>query len=150
VLLAIVILAVIVADQLSKFFILEVLADKQPLHFSSFLNFSLVKNYGVSFGTFNNPTQKQWVFVALSLSIIAALIVWFYRSTTPNLWLAIGLVIGGAIGNLIDRFIHGAVIDFIDVIILSWHYPSFNLADAFICLGVFLLLILPEKKARTA
>lgn len=82
-----------------------------------------------------------WGLAAFSLGVIAALSVWMVR--TPSRWIAVslGLVIGGATGNAFDRFRHGAVTDFIDVHLSGFHWPTFNLADAAIALGVGLLLL---------
>mgnify|MGYP003573051663 CR=1 FL=1 len=82
-------------------------------------------------------------FVALTLVVSAVLIGWLWRLKAHERWLAWGLslVIGGALGNLIDRLLTGRVVDFIDVYYERWHWPAFNVADSAITVGVVLLLI---------
>jgi signal peptidase II len=104
------------------------------------------QNRGVAFGFFNTPdasTLQQWVFVAITLAAVVFL--WFLaRSEDNHGWmfpLGLGHVLGGALGNLADRLRLGAVVDFLDVYVGTWHWPAFNLADSAICLGVGLLAI---------
>lgn len=141
-------LGVVLADQLSKILAISVLTLKKIVEIAPFLNFVLVKNHGVSFGTFNHAEQNQIIFIMLSLIIIAALLFFLLKSEQENLCFPIGLVVGGAVGNLIDRIVHGAVIDFIDVVIVNWHYPTFNIADAAICLGAFIMIVLPSHRIK--
>ena len=73
--------------------------------------------------------------------IVAGLIYWLSRVSNPLLAVAIGLIIGGAVGNVVDRIRHGAVVDFLDFHIGYWHWPAFNFADSAICLGVATMLL---------
>ena len=73
--------------------------------------------------------------------IVAGLVYWLRRVTSPLLAVAIGLIIGGAVGNVVDRIRLGAVVDFLDFHIGSWHWPAFNLADSAICVGVAAMLL---------
>lgn len=111
----------------------------RPVEILSFVNLVLVHNEGVSFGVLSEV--PWWGLAAFSLGIIAALGVWMAR--TPSGWVAIslGLVVGGAAGNAFDRIRHGAVTDLIDIHIFDFHWPTFNLGDAAIVLGVGLLLL---------
>ena len=68
-------------------------------------------------------------------------IYWLSRVSSPLLAIAIGLIVGGAVGNVVDRIRHGAVVDFLDFHIGYWHWPAFNLADSAICLGVAMMLL---------
>jgi len=81
------------------------------------------------------------VFTVLAAVIVTALIVWLRRAHNPLIRVALGMIIGGAIGNVIDRLMRGAVVDFLDFHVGTWHWYAFNLADAAICLGVIALLL---------
>jgi len=153
-------LAVVVAllDQASKLWILGLMLPRQPgqqiIELLPFFNLVLVWNRGVSFGLFNNP-DSPWNALALTLvaaAIVGGLVVWLRRATHGLIVFAIGLVIGGAIGNVVDRLRFGAVVDFLDVHAGAWHWPAFNVADSAICIGVALMLIdslLVRRELRT-
>lgn len=108
---------------------------------TGFFNLVTVWNHGISFGMFNQGSaQSAWIFAALALAITAGLVAWLRRAPNRLVATALGCVIGGAIGNVVDRLRLGAVFDFLDVHALGWHWPAFNVADAAICVGVGLLL----------
>lgn len=134
---------VVIADQLSKAWIVSLFADRTPvLPLTGFFNLVRVGNYGMSFGLFNREgAPGAIIFTVLALVIVAGLVVWLRRSREPLLAIAIGLVIGGALGNVIDRLRWGAVVDFLDFHLGAWHWPAFNVADAAICIGVGLMII---------
>jgi signal peptidase II len=138
----IVAIVVIVADQASKAWILGPfdLAAKGPVPILPILRLTMVWNPGVSFGLLNAHTAfGRWALVGFEAAVALALAFWARRGERPVLAAALGLVIGGALGNVIDRARFGAVIDFIDVTAL--HFPwVFNLADSAINIGVALLL----------
>ncbi len=140
---AAVIVAVLVIDQLSKLWILSRFrAVGQFIEVTGFFDLVLVANRGVSFGLFNNGAAlNAIIFSLLAAVIVAALVVWLFRATGYLLPTAIGLVIGGATGNVADRLRLGAVVDFLDFHLGTWHFPAFNVADAAICVGVGLMLI---------
>ncbi len=104
--------------------------------------FSLVKvwNKGVSFGMFNQLNNSEIIFSCIQGGIGLALLFWLYQVQKPYLAIALGLVIGGAFGNTIDRILNGAVADFLDFHIASYHWPAFNLADSSIFIGIAILL----------
>lgn len=136
--------AVVLADQLSKFWILNVLdlPARQQVPVLSFFNLTMVWNRGVSFGLLRAHSEfGRWGLVAFSLVIVVALAIWARRIHKPITAAAIGLIMGGALGNnIIDRARLGAVTDFLDFSAL--HFPwVFNVADAGINVGVALLLI---------
>jgi signal peptidase II len=134
---------VVLLDQLSKLWVVERLTASRPfLHITEFFDIVLVRNRGVSFGLFNNDAAINGiVFSLLAAVIVVVLLVWLWRAPGTLLPAAIGLVIGGAIGNVIDRLRLGSVVDFLDFHLGAWHWPAFNLADAAICIGVGLMVI---------
>lgn len=144
------IIAVIAAtiDQLHKTFMIHSyemprrFAEEGSIAVTSFYNNVMVWNHGVSFGIFNSgPAQTQaYLLVGLSTVIVGCLLYWL-RSVEDK-WnaIAIGLVVGGAVGNAIDRLVYGAVADFFDFHISGYHWPAFNIADSFIFIGVFMLV----------
>ncbi|HXQ16072.1 MAG TPA: signal peptidase II [Caulobacteraceae bacterium] len=134
--------AVIVSDQALKYWVLDVfrLPDRSPSPLAGPFWLTLVWNKGVSFGVLNIDAEwTRWVLSAFSLGVAAALAVWAWRVDRPVLALAVGLIIGGAVGNAIDRVRLGAVTDFIDVTRL-WFPWVFNLADSAISVGSVLLI----------
>jgi signal peptidase II len=136
-------LAIIVADQLSKILVMNtLLAGAKPVVVLPFFNMVVVWNRGVSFGLFSHEwAGAPWVLSALAVAIVVLLCIWLTRAQRRLTALAIGAIIGGAIGNVIDRARFGAVYDFIDLHYAGWHWPAFNLADSAITLGVAALLV---------
>jgi signal peptidase II len=138
-------LAVIAMDQASKAWIVGFFSERsgEPVAvLTPFFNFVLTGNRGMSFGLFNNnAAMNTVVFTMLATAIVIALIVWLHRAHNPVIRLAIGMIIGGAVGNVIDRLLRGAVVDFLDFHLGNWHWYAFNIADAAICLGVIALLL---------
>ena len=136
---------VMVLDQATKLLILHVVMDPpRVIEVTSFFNIVLVWNRGVSFGLFSAASPwTPWLLTALALVITAVLVVWLWRVDTRLMGAALGLVIGGAVGNVIDRVFQSrhAVIDFLDFYVGSYHWPAFNVADSAITVGVVLLLI---------
>ena len=134
-----------IADQLTKWAIIEwiPLYDKVPLN--SFINLTHQKNSGAAFSFLADAGGWQrWFFVALSSVVSVVIAVWLWRIRRDGQTLlssGLALVLGGAIGNLIDRILLGHVTDFIQVWFGSWAFPSFNVADAGISVGATLLII---------
>ena len=132
------------ADQLSKSWVLDRFTAEAPrlLPVTPFFNLVLTWNRGMSFGLFNNDAAlNALVFSVLAVLIVGALLVWLSRVRETLLSIAIGLVVGGAAGNVVDRLGRGAVVDFLDFHVAGWHWFAFNLADAAICVGVGLMVI---------
>lgn len=134
---------VAILDQSSKWLILtQVMSPPRVIEVTGFFNLVLVGNRGISFGLFSNDSPwAQPVLAALAFGISIVLLIWLRRAETRFLAAAIGLVLGGAIGNAIDRLVHGAVVDFLDFHAMGYHWPAFNVADAAICVGVILILL---------
>ncbi|WP_127959809.1 signal peptidase II [Serratia microhaemolytica] len=145
-------LLALVLDFASKQWILHhfELGQSQPLF--PFFNLYYARNYGAAFSFLaGHSGWQRWFFASIAVIIVLILLVMMYRSCAKERLtnIAYALIIGGAVGNLIDRLWHGFVIDFIDFYIGRWHYPTFNLADTFICIGALLVLLdslLPGKK----
>ena len=140
--------ATIAADQASKQWMLGRLAVEGSLGrgrvetVAENLNLVVVWNRGVSFGLFaDDASVMRWALIAVALAVSVGLAVWLRRARYGLLGLALGLVIGGAIGNVIDRVRHGAVFDFLDFHLAGYHWPAFNVADAGISVGVVVLLL---------
>ncbi len=134
--------AVTLFDQWSKWFMVEkVMQPPRVIPVTPFFNLVLGWNRGVSFGFFNNSSPlNDWLLPAVALVIIVVLLVWMGKSKGFLMAASLGLIIGGALGNVIDRFRHGAVTDFLDFYIGSYHWPAFNLADAAITVGAVVLV----------
>jgi signal peptidase II len=136
-------LAVVVLDQVTKWWILAgVMNPPTVIPVTPFFNLVLVWNRGISFGVLNQASAwVPWVLSAVALAICVGLFIWLRRVDGKLLATALGLVIGGALGNLVDRLRFGAVVDFLDVHAAGFHWPAFNVADAAITIGVGILLI---------
>ena len=132
----------ILADQALKNWLLTgPLLEPQVFEITSFFNVVSAWNKGVSFSMFwTSAEYGRWVLSAVAIVISLGLVIWLTRVSHKLPAIAIGLVIGGALGNVIDRLRFGAVFDFLDFYIGQYHWPAFNLADSCITLGVFLLL----------
>lgn len=130
-------------DQASKWWVLlDIMNPPQTIEVTSFFNLVLVWNRGVSFGLFPaGDATGKWILIAVALGICVGLALWLRKPDTSKTVVAIGLIIGGAIGNVIDRIIHGAVVDFLDVHAAGYHWPAFNIADSAICIGAGLLIL---------
>ena len=108
----------------------------------------LVHNRGASFGIFSDaPGWASVALIVFAILISIALAIWMWRVNETLLAVALALVIGGAVGNVIDRIRFGAVVDFLDFHVAGWHWPAFNIADSAITIGV-ILLILDSLKSR--
>lgn len=127
-------------DQLSKFWAQEILLNPpQTMEIFDFLNLSPSWNKGVSFGLFNN--DSPWTFyllISLTIILILVLAFWIFQRKGYLFSIANGLILGGALGNLMDRFLHGGVFDFIDVHFKGYHFWTFNIADGAITIGAIL------------
>ena len=135
--------AIFVADQISKWLVLNLFQDSMQRYFeiTPFFNIVLAWNPGISFGMFGDVGDHgPTILIVLSLVISVALAVWLTKAETRLSALAIGALIGGALGNVIDRFRFGAVTDFLDVHVLGYHWPAFNVADSAIVIGAALIV----------
>lgn len=133
----------LIIDQVSKWWILlDIMSPPRTIEVLPFFNLVLVWNRGVSFGLFPaGDVTGLWMLVGLALIICIALVFWLRTAENRRTIFGIGLIIGGALGNVIDRLIHGAVVDFLDVHAAGYHWPAFNVADSGICIGAGLLIL---------
>lgn len=134
---------VLVFDQASKLWADGALELYERIELLPGFNLTLVYNRGAAFSLLSDAAGWQrWFFAAFAIIISAVILVWLRRVVRNDRLQAGGLtlVLGGALGNVWDRLVHGHVIDFIDLYYGDWHWPAFNIADSAITLGVVLLL----------
>ena len=148
--------AIVALDQITKALALDHLPLGVPLPvIDGLVALTLVMNPGLAFGLLGSvPRGWRWVVAALSLVALAVLARVALRVLPAGGWVgrtAIGLIFGGAVGNLIDRARFGAVVDFVDVHWRGWHWPAFNVADSAITVGVLLLAfrLITERAPET-
>ena len=130
-----------IADQLSKWVILlYFMQPPRQIVVTPFFNLVLVYNTGISFGMFTGDGEaKRWILIVMALVIVLALLFVYAGSRSRLVAVGVGLVVGGALSNVIDRFNHPGVVDFLDFHFATWHWPAFNVADASIVVGAALL-----------
>lgn len=121
---------------------------KAPVVVTPFFNLVTVWNPGISFGMLQDIPNGQWILSAAAMLIVAWLFVWLRKVEHHSTALALGLIIGGAIGNIIDRIRFSAVFDYLDFHAFGYHWPAFNLSDSFIFIGVGLLLFSTTQEAK--
>ena len=134
---------VIVLDQLSKAWVLASIPQNGGFALTDFFNLVFVFNRGAAFSFLSGADGWQrWFFLALAIGI-SAWIAWMIREHAAERLqpAALALILGGAIGNAVDRMLHGAVVDFLDFHYAGWHFWAFNVADSAISVGVALLLL---------
>ncbi len=113
----------------------------RAIEITSFFNLVMGWNRGISFGLFNNDSPlNSWVLPLITMLIVCFLAVWLVRARHGLIGTALGLILGGALGNLIDRVHYGAVADFLDFHALGYHWPAFNVADTAITVGAGVLV----------
>lgn len=135
---------IILFDQLTKHLVLSEIWNYGTIEITSFFNIVAVWNHGISFGIFNKDDTNQWLLITISALIITTLLFHFKESVGMEKWGYV-FIISGAIGNMIDRLNYGAVFDFLDFHFNGWHYPSFNVADIFVVMGVIIWLVFYQK-----
>lgn len=141
-------LAVVLAalDQFSKWVVDTYFAADEVVRLTSFFNLVNVRNHGAAFGMLNDPssTWQFWLFAAAT--VLAVVVVVYVAKGAEKkdrlLFVALGSILGGALGNFIDRVRLRAVVDYLDFHIAGYHWPAFNLADICICLGAFVIALL--------
>ncbi|MBI1964754.1 MAG: lipoprotein signal peptidase [Betaproteobacteria bacterium] len=144
---------IVAVDQMTKYAVVQGLAAGKAVAVTPFLNLVLVYNPGAAFSFLSDAAGWQrWMFIAIAIAA-SAWIVWLLnRYPRQTLFsLALALVLAGAVGNVVDRVLFGAVVDFLDVHAFGWHWPAFNVADSAITCGAALLVwdALQPQKTRT-
>lgn len=137
-------LVVIVLDQATKFLASGMLILHDPVALLPFFNLTLMHNTGAAFSFLAGASGWQrWFFTVLAVIVSIVLVVWLRRLQPQEKWMAaaLALVLGGAVGNLIDRLMYGYVVDFIQLYYKDWYYPAFNIADSAITVGAVMLVI---------
>jgi signal peptidase II len=137
-------LCVIVLDQITKIWVSATLVLHETIPVLPFFNLRLLHNPGAAWSILATAGGWQrWFLSGLALIVSAIIVVWITRLNSQQRWLAfaLALILGGAIGNVIDRMMYGYVIDFIDIYYQQWHWPAFNIADSAISVGAVMLLI---------
>lgn len=134
---------VLIVDQASKWWVInEVMNPPRVIPVTPFFNLVMGWNRGISFGLMNQESVlSAWILPLVAVVIVAVLSVWLWRNDRPVVAVAIGLIIGGALGNVVDRLRFGAVADFLDFHAAGFHWPAFNVADAGITVGAAVLVL---------
>ncbi len=134
---------VIVLDQASKWFMVSWLSLYETVAVIPYFNLTMAHNNGAAFSFLANAGGWQrWFFIILAGAISVGLFIWLAKLAKTKLEaLSVSLILGGAIGNVIDRVYYGYVIDFLDVYYGTYHWPAFNIADSAICIGAVLIII---------
>ena len=136
---------VIVFDQITKLVVDNTLTLYDQVAVMPMFNITLLYNKGAAFSFLNDAGGWQrWLFTGISAVVSVVLIVWLWRLSRDEKWmtLSLALILGGAIGNLIDRVAYGHVVDFIQWYYDKWYFPAFNIADSAIFVGAALLLVI--------
>jgi len=147
------ILVLVIADHLTKAIVSQKIALLTNIRVvPGFFNLTHIRNRGAIFGFFSS-SGNQLIYILLTLASLAALglvIYYFFKTPTSERFMKISLslILAGALGNLIDRIFRGYVVDFLDFYVKNWHWPSFNIADASITIGGFLLIFIFLFKRR--
>lgn len=142
----------VILDQLSKLAVLFWIAPAERISLFPGLALTHVYNHGAAFSFLHDAGGWQrYFFVFLALAVCAYLVYWLYQLPRQQVWMALGLILilGGALGNLIDRLIYGYVIDFVLVYAGDWSFPVFNVADSAISVGATLIVILMLFSSET-
>ena len=145
-------LVTLLVDQASKYWVVQVLnlkALREIEVLPPLLNFHMAWNRGINFGLFSGDGDAgRWLLIGLALAISAGVLIWTRRETDRRVQVASGLVVGGAVGNVVDRLIYGAVADFLNISCCGFDNPfAFNVADVAIFAGALGLVIFTGGKS---
>lgn len=143
-------LCIFLIDQLSKYLLVDRLSGGEVIEVLPFFKLVMVWNYGISFGLFaDGGDLRKFLLVGVAAVITLCMLIWLWRARSWLLTFALAFIIGGAVGNVVDRFRWGAVADFFYFHYESWYWPAFNIADSGIFIGVVLLcwesIVNPDK-----
>ncbi|MDC9581102.1 signal peptidase II [Xenorhabdus sp. PR6a] len=138
------VVVVLILDLGSKHLVLQHFTLYESIPLIPYFNLTYAQNLGAAFSFLaDKGGWQRWFFALVAVAITVVLLVMLYRSNARQKLsnIAYALVIGGALGNLFDRLVHGFVVDFIDFYVGQWHFPTFNIADSAICIGAALIII---------
>ena len=135
-------LVIVLADQITKFFVVQRFTLHETVPVTSFFNLVYVRNTGAAFSMLADAGGWQRIFFVAVAVVASAWVLWLLRRHPEQklFCLALGLILGGAVGNLIDRALFGSVVDFVQVHYAGWYFPAFNVADSAITVGAGLLI----------
>ncbi|GGF96000.1 MULTISPECIES: signal peptidase II [Cysteiniphilum] len=143
---------VIIIDLGTKYLASQNLTYGQPVEILPFFNLTLLHNYGAAFSFLSNANTTWQVILLSGIALIVAIVILIWLARLPknkNLTAcALALILGGALGNVYDRIIHGYVVDFLDFHINNYHWPAFNIADSAICIGAVILILMSFKSKK--
>ncbi|MBI0104867.1 signal peptidase II [Gilliamella sp. W8145] len=133
-------LLVFVIDIASKFWIVKNFFLFESVNLLPFFSITYVRNIGAAFSIFEG---QRWILAAIAFIVSTVIVYMLYRNKNKQKLenFSLALILGGALGNLFDRLYHGFVVDFLDVNFGDWHYPTFNIADCAICLGIGVFIL---------
>ena len=137
-------IVIVILDRITKYMALQQLPPYTEVRVMPHFNLTLAYNKGAAFSFLNSASGWQtWLLGAIAVIVCIGILMWLFRLPAKKRWLciALALIMGGALGNLSDRFIYGYVIDFLDFYAFNWHWPSFNVADSAICVGAVMLFL---------
>lgn len=138
----ILVISTIIIDQTTKWIAVTNLTLHHPINVCPFFNLFLTYNKGVSFSLFSNSNPLTPFYLSLmGLILCSCIIYWIIKEKDFLIQMGLSYILGGAIGNIIDRIRLGYVVDFLDIYYKNNHWPAFNGADSFICLGAFIIFI---------
>jgi signal peptidase II len=139
-----VLISVVLLDQITKSFVLKefLYSDHNAIFVTNFFNLVLTFNYGVSFGIFpaHDSLIRYWFIIIFIITLISVISFWWFKEENKFEKISYTMIVGGGVGNIIDRLTIGSVVDFLDFHIHDLHWPAFNVADSFIVIGVFGLI----------
>lgn len=137
-------LIIILFDQLTKYIAVDIIPLYESIEVFPFFNWTLMYNEGAAFSFLSDQGGWQrWFLIILSSIVTAVLVIWLFRllHDERSIAISLSLIIGGAIGNLIDRILLGHVVDFIHLHYQSYYWPAFNVADSAITIGVTIMIV---------
>ncbi|WLT06731.1 signal peptidase II [Gilliamella apis] len=131
---------IFVIDIASKFWIVKNFFLFESVNLLPFFSITYVRNIGAAFSIFEG---QRWILAAIAFIVSTVIVYMLYRNKNKQKLenFSLALILGGALGNLFDRLYHGFVVDFLDVNFGDWHYPTFNIADCAICLGIGVFIL---------
>ena len=133
-----------ILDQWSKYAVMDSMTLYQSIQVLPFFNLTYVHNYGAAFSFLDSAGGWQrWFFTGIAIAVSSVILWWLKQSSRSQkmLPIAFSFILGGALGNVYDRLVHGYVIDFLDFYVNNYHWPAFNIADSAIFIGAALLIL---------